>query len=50
MISDFKKKILEVKRDETNLEQQLKKIIQESERLEEDIMHLRNKLDEESIK
>ena len=50
MIADLKNKVLEVERDENNLEQQLKKRIQESERLEEDVMHLRKKLDEESIK
>ena len=50
MIADFKNQVLEVERDENNLERQLKKRIQESERLEEDITHLRKKLDEESIK
>ena len=50
MVADLKNQILEVKRDENNLEEQLKKRIQESERIEEEIMHLRKKLDEESIK
>ena len=38
------------KKAENNLEQQLKNRIQEYERLEEEIMHLRKKLDEEYIK
>ena len=50
MIIDLKNQVLEVERDENNLEQQLKNRIQESERIKEDIMHLINKLDEESIK
>ena len=50
MIADLKNQVLEVKRTENNLEKQLKKKIQEFERLGQDIMHLRKKLDEESIK
>ena len=50
IIAYLKKQFLEAQKAENNLEQQLKKRIQEYERLEEDIMHLRNKLDEESIK
>ena len=50
MFDDLKNQVLEVERAANNLEQQLKKRIQESERLEVDIMHLRKKLDEESIK
>ena len=47
MIDDLKNQVLEVERVENNLEQQLKRRIQEHERLEQEIMHLRNKLDEE---
>ena len=47
---DLKNQVLEVERDKHNLEQQLKNRIQESGRIEETIMHLRKKLDEESIK
>ena len=50
MIVDLKNQVLEVERVENNLEQQLKRRIQESEKLEEDIMHLIKKLDEESIR
>ena len=50
MIVDLKNQDLEVERIENNLEQQLKKRIQKSKSLEEDIMNLRNKLDEECIK
>ena len=50
LIIDLKYQVLEVERAENNLEQQLKKRIQESEQLEQDIIHLRKKLDEESIK
>ena len=50
MITDLKNQVLEVKSAQNNLEKQLKKRIQESERLEEDIMHLRKKMGEEYIK
>ena len=50
MIADLKNQVWEVERVENNLEQQLKKRIKEYEKLEQDIMHLRKKLDEESIK
>ena len=50
MIADLKNQVLEVERYGNNLEQQIKKRIQESKRIEEDIMHIRKKLDEESIK
>ena len=50
MIDNSKNQVLEIKRTENSLEQQLKKKIQESARLEKDIMHLIKKLDEESIK
>ena len=50
MIDGLKNQVLEVERDENNLEQQLKGRIQESKRIEQEIMHLRKKLDEESIK
>ena len=45
IIVDLKNQFLIVKNAENNLEQQIKNRIQESERLEEDIMHLRKKLD-----
>ena len=50
MIADLKNEVVEAERAENNLEQHLKERIRESERIEEDIMHLRKKLDEESIK
>ena len=50
IIADLKNQFLVTEKDENNLEQQLKKRIQESERLEEEIMFLRKKLDEDSIK
>ena len=50
IIADLKNQFLVAKKAENNLEQQLKRITQESERIEEEIMCLRNKLDEESIK
>ena len=49
MIADLKNQVLEVKRAQNNLEQQLKKRIQESKRIEEEIMHLRKKLDKKSV-
>ena len=45
-IADLKNQFLVAKKDENNLEQQLKKRIQESKRLEEWIMFLRKKLEE----
>ena len=45
MIADLKNQVLEIERTENKLEQQLKKKIQEYETLEQDIMHLRKKLD-----
>ena len=50
IIVDLKNQFLLAKKAENNLEQQLKRIIQESEMLKEDIMCLRNKLDEETVK
>ena len=50
IIADLKNQVLEVERDENNLEKQLKKRIQEYESLEEEIMCIRKKLDEEYIK
>ena len=50
IIANLKNQVLEVERTENNLEQHLKKKIQESKRLEQDIMHLRKKLDQNSIK
>ena len=50
IIVDLKNQFLVAKNTENNLEHQLKMRIQEYERLEEEIMHLRKKLDEESIK
>ena len=50
IILDLKNQFLVAKKAEKNIEQQLKKRIQEFERLEEEIMCLRKKLDEEYIK
>ena len=47
MIAGLKNQVLEVERYGNNLEQQIKKRIQESKRIEEYIMHLGKKLDEE---
>ena len=44
MIVDLKNQVLEIERAENNLEQQLKKRIQESERIEEEIMHFRKRM------
>ena len=49
MIADLKNQVREIEMTKNNLEQQLKKKMQESERIEQEVMHLRNKLDEESI-
>ena len=46
IIADLKNQFLVAKNAEKNLEQQLKKRIQESKRLEEWIMFLRKKLEE----
>ena len=50
IISDLKIQLQKAKNIEEDLDLQLKKRIQESERLEEEIMHLKKKLDEEYIK
>ena len=50
IISDLKTQLQEAKNIEEDLDLQVKKRIQESERLEEEIMHLRKKFDEKSIK
>ena len=46
----MKTQLQEAKKIEEDLDLQLKKRIQESERPEEEIMHLRKKFDQESIK
>ena len=49
IISDLNTQLQEAKKIEGDLDLQLKKRIQESKRLEEEIMHLRKKLDEKSV-
>ena len=49
-ISELEIQLLEAKRIEEDLNFQLKRTIQESERLEEEIMQLRKKIDEEALK
>ena len=46
----MKTQLQEVKKIEDDLDLQLKKRIQEYERLKEEVTHLRKKLDEDSIK
>ena len=50
IISDLKTQLQEAKKIEEDLDLHLKKRIKGYERLEEQIMHLRKKFDEESIK
>ena len=50
VISDLENQLLEAKRIEEDLNLQLKRRIQESIRLEEEIMQLRKNIDEEAMK
>ena len=50
MISELETQLLEAKRIEEDLNLQLKRKIQESEKHEEEIMQFRKKLDEEAMK
>ena len=50
VISELETQLLEAKNIEEDLNLQLKRRIQDYERFEEEIMHLRKRLDEEAIK